>query len=94
MEIAELKSKIAEVLALVPGNFSVNVPPGSPQNAGLGTPHFSEAFACSTPPPAQQSGAGGAGDDHTDMAIVLANVAAAAAASSLNPNASDYTPKV
>lgn len=82
MEIADLKSKIAEVLALIPANFHQGPPSPS---VSLALPHFSDTFAAAaaaaataaaiTPPP-------GLGDGE-ELAVT----------SSLNPNASDYTPK-
>ena len=101
IEIAELKSKIAEVMACMPANYpNIACAATSVASAGLPTPHFSEAFACSTPPPppptvvtaAAPGGLGAHGDDPAAAAAAVA--AATAATSSLNPNASDYTPKV
>ena len=99
LEIAELKSKIAEVMALVPASFANVVSPPSPQSAMV-SPHFSESFTVTPPPSLSMAGAsggsgggGGAGDpsDHQQQQDNMV----AAASSNLNPNASEYIlPKV
>ena len=64
--IADLKSKMAEVLALMPTGYTAHASPDSSQ-------HFSGKFTpASSPPP------------HDDDVL---------SKSSLNPNATDYTPK-
>jgi hypothetical protein len=67
-EIEELKSKVAEVMALMPSSGPTTYSSPTPESSP--SPHFSSNFA--TPPPQEED--------------VLAK-------SSLNPHASDYTPK-
>lgn len=67
VEIADLKTKVAEVMALVPSTSGF----GSICTDSL--PHFSAAFTSQNPTAASS--------------VVLTK-------SSLNPNASDYQPKV
>jgi hypothetical protein len=85
-QIANLESKIAEVMAVLPASSSFTPPVSTTNN-----PHFSATFTSPTPPPLGSVSlrdevprpSSSPADEHEVLVT----------SSSLNPNASDYTPK-
>lgn len=93
-QIANLESKIAEVMAVMPASSSFT-PPVSSTNS----PHFSATFTSPTPPPMvmEALGLNNRGSSPQQHQVTPPPTSQeeldVLVKSSLNPNASDYTPK-